>query len=66
MKFDFTYAEYQRFLERCPFTDEEIKILNLKRKGECNIFIADKLHMSLRTVERRINSIKKKIIREIT
>lgn len=63
--FDFSYAEYQRFLERCPFTDEEIEILEMKRRGKSNIFISIKLHMSERTVCRRLNSIKKKISREI-
>ena len=26
-RFDFSYDEYQRFLERCPFTDDEKIIL---------------------------------------
>ncbi|MCI9085780.1 MAG: hypothetical protein HFE51_05080 [Clostridia bacterium] len=63
--FDFSYNEYQRFLERCPFTDEEIEILNLKRRGKSNVYVSIKLHMSERTVCRRLKSIKKKISREI-
>ncbi len=63
--FDFSYAEYNMFLERCPFTDEEIEILNLKRRGKSNIYISVKLHISERTVTNRIRSIKKKIAKEI-
>lgn len=63
--FDFSYNEYQRFLERCPFTDEEIEILNLKRRGKSNVYISVKLHICERTVIRRLRSIEKKISREI-
>lgn len=64
-KFDFSYAEYMRFLERCPFTDEEIEILNLRRKGKSRIQISMALNMSDGAVDRRIASIKKKISKEI-
>lgn len=63
--FDFSYNEYQRFMERCPFTDEEIEILNMKRRGKSNVHISVKLHISERTVSRRLKSIKKKISKEI-
>ena len=45
-KFDFSFNEYQRFLERCPFTDEEIEILKLRRKGKSRIEISMALNMS--------------------
>lgn len=64
-KFDFSYSEYIRFLERCPFTDEEIEILNLRRKGKSRIQISMALNMSDGAVDRRIASIKKKISKEI-
>ena len=64
-KFDFSYDEYQRFLERCPFSEEEIEILNLRRKGYSITQIAIKLNISDRTVSKRINSICKKILKEI-
>lgn len=63
--FDFSYNEYQRFMDRCPFTDEEIEILNMKRRGKSNIYISVKLHISERTVSRRLKSIRKKISKEI-
>ena len=64
-KFDFSYDEYQRFLERCPFREEEIKILNLRRKGYSITQIAIELNICDRTVSKRINSICKKILKEI-
>lgn len=63
--FDFSYNEYQRFIERCPFTDEEIEILNMKRRGKSNIQISMQLHICERTVSRRLKSIKRKISKEI-
>ena len=64
-KFDFSYDEYQRFLERCPFSEEEIKILNLRRKGYSITQIAIELNICDRTVSKRINTICKKILKEI-
>ena len=64
-KFDFSYDEYQRFLERCPFSEEEIKILNLRRKGYSITQIAIELNICDRTVSKRINAICKKILKEI-
>nr|DAP69775.1 MAG TPA: hypothetical protein [Caudoviricetes sp.] len=64
-KFDFSYDEYQRFLERCPFSAEEIEIFNLRRKGYSITQIAIKLNICDRTVSKRINSICKKILKEI-
>jgi DNA-binding NarL/FixJ family response regulator len=64
-KFDFSYDEYKRFLERCPFTDEEVEILNLRRKGKSRIQISMILNMSDGAVDRRIKSINEKISKEI-
>ena len=64
-KFDFSNAEYQRFISVCPFSDEELKILDMRRKGKSIIQISLELSMSDRTVSRRIDSIVKKINREI-
>jgi DNA-binding NarL/FixJ family response regulator len=64
--FDFSYNEYQYFMERCPFTDEEIEILNMKRRGKSNIYISVELHISERTVTRRLQSIQNKILKEIS
>jgi DNA-binding NarL/FixJ family response regulator len=64
-RFDFSYEEYQKFIVQCPFTDEELKILEMRRKGKSIIQVSMELNLSDRTVERRIKSICKKIIKEI-
>ena len=64
-RFDFSYNEYQRFLERCPFTEEEKKILEMRRKGMSNVQISMELNICDSTVTNRVNSICKKILKEI-
>lgn len=64
-KFDFSYSEYERFIKQCPFTDEELKVLELRRKGKTIIEISLALNTSDRTVARRIKAIKRKILKEI-
>ncbi len=65
MRFDFTKTEFDYFIERCGFTDEELKVLELKRRGLTNITIAADMYVCERTVLRRVKSIKKKIIKVI-
>lgn len=64
-KFDFKYDEYQRYLERCPFTDEEKAILDMRRHGKSRTEMSAALHISDGVVDRRIASINEKIIKEI-
>ena len=64
-KFDFSNAEYQNFISVCPFSDEELKVLELRRRDKSVIEISMELAMSDRTVSRRIKSIAKKISKEI-
>lgn len=64
-RFDFSHAEYQRFMGRCPFTDEEIKVLELRRRGKSVVQISIGLNLSTRTVDRRIKDIIRKINKEI-
>lgn len=64
-RFDFSSAEYTRFLTVCPFTEEETKILEMRRRGKSVVEIGLKLTMSDRTVSRRIKSISRKIAKEI-
>lgn len=63
-RFDFSHAEYERFMERCPFTEEERKVLELRRRGKSVVEISMALNMSPRTVGRRLESVKNKIARE--
>jgi DNA-binding NarL/FixJ family response regulator len=58
----------QRFHEQtsgCAFTDEELLVLQMRRKNTSIISIADQLHISEATVNRRIRSIKDKIAGEL-
>lgn len=64
-KFNFSSNEYQRYLQLCPFSEEELKILELRRKGKSVIEICFALNLSERTVARRFDSIMQKIKKEI-
>lgn len=65
MKLEFTKKEVDYFKENCYFTDEEEKILELRLRGNTIISIAFMLHLSDKTVQGRIKSIKKKILKVI-
>ena len=65
IKFDFTYNDYQDFLIKCPFSEEEKQILEYRRKGKSIVEISMILNLSERTVSRRVKSIYKKILKEI-
>lgn len=64
-KFDFSHKEYLRLLDVCPFSDEEIKVFDMRRRGKSTIEISMALSLSDRTVGRRIESIVRKISKEI-
>jgi DNA-binding NarL/FixJ family response regulator len=64
-KFDFSYDNYQYFLERCPFSDDELAIIEMRRKGKSIVEMRMELSISESTVSRRIESITKKILKEI-
>jgi DNA-binding NarL/FixJ family response regulator len=64
-KFDFSFEEYQDFLERCPFSDDELAIIEMRRKEKSVVEMSMELSISERTVARRIESINKKILKEI-
>lgn len=63
-KFDFSSEEYQKYLRLCPFSDEELKILDLRRRGKSVIEIHFMLNLSESTVLRRMDSIVSKINKE--
>lgn len=63
MKFDFTKDEYEMIIDKCMFNEELSKILEMKIKGYSRVQIADKLHLSERTLDRRIKKIKNKILK---
>lgn len=64
-KFDFASAEYKRFLEVCPFTDDELKIIDMRRHGKSVLQISFELNIAERTVSKYIKSITKKISKEL-
>lgn len=64
MKLEFTKQEVARFKELCYFSDEELKILDLRLENNHTIEgIAQLMNLSTATVNRRIKSIKKKILK---
>ncbi len=65
MRFDFTQAEYEWFVQRAGFTDDELSVLHLKRRGWYNLQVADELNISERTVKRRVCAIKAKIMKTL-
>ena len=64
-RLDFNKSEYEYFIENCNFTDRQIEILNMRRKGLSIIQISMELFISERTINREIKSIKNKILKEI-
>jgi DNA-binding NarL/FixJ family response regulator len=63
MKFDFTRNEFEDIVKKAMLNDELIKIFEMKIKGYSITKMSMELNMSERTVNRRINELKKKIIR---
>lgn len=62
---DFLESEYEIFYKSCNFTDRQLEILNLRRKGKSIIEISMGLNMGEATVSRELKKIKKKILRVI-
>ena len=62
---DFLESEYQMFYNNCNFTERQLEILNLRRKGKSIIEISMSLNMGEDTVYRELKRIKKKILRVI-
>lgn len=65
IKLEFTKREVDHFKKVCYFSEEEEMILDLRlrRKSICEISLA--LSISEATVNRRIKSIKKKILKSL-
>jgi DNA-binding NarL/FixJ family response regulator len=64
-RFEFTKSEYEYFLSECPFTEEEEKIFNLRRKGKSIVEMSFALQMSQSTVSRRLKSVCRKVQKAI-
>ena len=64
-RFDFSHAEYEHFKSVCDFSDDELVILEMRRRGKSIIEMKFRLSMSERSIHRCLNSIIRKISREI-
>lgn len=64
-RLDFNKEEYEYFIEHCNFTDRQMEILNLRRRGYSIVSISIKTHICERTVNREIKKIKNKILKVI-
>lgn len=53
--------ELEELKENCIFTEEELEIMKLATNRSTNIEIAERLNMSIATLERRFKEIKEKI-----
>lgn len=61
---ELTGAEYHYFRQNCPFSEREIAVLDMCRRGESLVETALTLHVSTATVSRVRRNIQKKIARE--
>lgn len=64
-RLDFNKTEYEYFIENCNFTERQLEIFELRRKGKSIIEISFLVHLSTRTIDREIHKIKRKILKAI-
>ena len=60
-RFDFSHAEYEHFKSVCDFSNDELVILEMRRRGKSIIEIAEHIMICERTVNRKVIKIKNKI-----
>lgn len=63
--FEFTEEEFKEITKKAMLNEELTKIFEMKIKDYSNTKIAMELHISERTLSRRIKELKKKIMRVI-
>lgn len=61
--FEFSREEFEIICKKAMLNEELTKIFEMKIKDYSNTKIAMELHISERTLARRINTLKKKILR---
>lgn len=61
--FEFTQSEFEDICKKAMLNEELIKIFEMKIKNYSNTKISMELHISERTLARRIKELKKKIMR---
>ena len=62
---DFLESEYEMFYNNCNFTERQLEILNLRRKGKSIVEISMTINVGESTVSRELKKIKKKILKVI-
>lgn len=65
MTMNFFNDEWEMFVANCGFTDDELQVVHLLRKGWCIVDISEELNISHSTAARRRKRIGQKIIRYI-
>lgn len=60
---EFTRPEVEYFRQECNFTDEERAVFDMRASARSIVEIGLTLHMSESTVYRKLNCIKRKILR---
>lgn len=63
MKFDFTKDEYEYLREKLMLNEEMSKILEMKIQNKSIVQMSIELNVSESTISRRVNKLKKKIMR---
>lgn len=63
MKFDFTKDEYEYLKDKLMLNEEMSKILEMKIKNKSIVEMSMELNVSESTISRRIDKLKKKIMR---
>lgn len=61
--FEFTKEEFDEICKKAMLSDELKKIFEMKIKGYSIVQISLEVHLSVRTVNRRIKQLKRKIMR---
>ena len=64
-KFDFSRAECDRFIRDCGFSNLEKEVFERRRRGESTVEMCMALNVSEATIQGKIKSVAKKIMREI-
>lgn len=63
--FEFTKTEYEQICEECMLNDEYKKLFEMKIKGYSRPKMADELSVSIDTLDKMIQKLKKKIMKII-
>ncbi len=63
MRFEFTESEYNEIVKKAMLNEELAQIFKMRIMDYSIVKISMEMHMSIRTVNRRIKELKRKIMR---